>query len=60
VAPVALLVLVVLGSMYLGIVTPTEAAALGSLVSLLLAAIGRRLSWRILTSTFHDTGRRRW
>ena len=38
VAPVALLIVVVLGSMYVGIVTPTEAAALGSLVSLLLAA----------------------
>src|SRR6185436_4851004 len=33
VAPVALLIVVVLGSMYAGIVTPTEAAALGSLVS---------------------------
>src|SRR5438876_87085 len=30
VAPVALLIVVVLGSMYTGIVTPTEAAALGS------------------------------
>jgi C4-dicarboxylate transporter DctM subunit len=57
VAPVALLVIVVLGSMYVGIVTPTEAAALGSFVSLLLAAVGRRLSWRTLTSTFRDTVR---
>src|SRR5437667_4191426 len=39
VAPVAILIVVVLGSMYAGIVTPTEAAALGSLVSLLLAAL---------------------
>jgi C4-dicarboxylate transporter, DctM subunit len=55
VAPVALLIVVVLGSMYLGIVTPTEAAALGSLVSLLLAAFFRRLTWAALRSAFHAT-----
>src|SRR5713226_4114869 len=57
VAPVALLIVVVLGSMYVGIVTPTEAAALGSLVSLLLAAVARRLTWRTLNDAFHDTVR---
>ena len=56
-APVALLVLVVLGSMYLGIVTPTEAAALGSLVSLLLAVAARTLSWRALSDAFQATVR---
>jgi C4-dicarboxylate transporter DctM subunit len=55
VAPVALLIVVVLGSMYLGIVTPTEAAALGSFVSLLLAAALRTLSWRALREAFHAT-----
>ncbi len=55
VAPVALLIAVVLGSMYAGIVTPTEAAALGSLVSLLLAAAFRRLTWRALRDAFHAT-----
>src|SRR5216117_507904 len=55
VAPVALLIVVVLGSMYAGIVTPTEAAALGSLVSLLLAAAFRRLTWRTLRDAFHAT-----
>jgi C4-dicarboxylate transporter, DctM subunit len=55
VAPVALLIVVVLGSMYAGIVTPTEAAALGSLVSLLLAAAFRRLSWLALRNAFHAT-----
>ncbi len=57
VAPVALLIVVVLGSMYVGIVTPTEAAALGSLVSLLLAAVARRLTWKTLNDAFHDTVR---
>ena len=55
VAPVALLIVVVLGSMYAGIVTPTEAAALGSLVSLLLAAAFRRLTWRTLRDAFQTT-----
>jgi C4-dicarboxylate transporter, DctM subunit len=55
VAPVALLIVVVLGSMYLGIVTPTEAAALGSFVSLLLAAGFRTLTWRALREAFHAT-----
>jgi C4-dicarboxylate transporter DctM subunit len=57
VAPVAVLILVVLGSMYVGIVTPTEAAALGSLVSMLLAALAGKLTWRALRDTFHATVR---
>ncbi len=55
VGPVALLIVVVLGSMYAGVVTPTEAAALGSLVSLILAALARRLTWRALSEAFHAT-----
>jgi C4-dicarboxylate transporter DctM subunit len=55
VAPVALLIFVVLGSMYIGIVTPTEAAALGSFVALLLAAAFRTLTWRALREAFHAT-----
>jgi C4-dicarboxylate transporter, DctM subunit len=55
VAPVALLIVVVLGSMYVGIVTPTEAAALGSFVSLLLAAAFRTLTWTALREAFHAT-----
>jgi tripartite ATP-independent transporter DctM subunit len=38
-------------------VTPTEAAALGSLVSLLLAAAMRTLTWRALVDAFHATVR---
>jgi tripartite ATP-independent transporter DctM subunit len=57
VAPVALLIVVVLGSMYAGIVTPTEAAALGSFVSLVLAALARKLTWSTLRDAFHSTVR---
>ena len=57
VLPVAILILVVLGSMYLGIVTPTEAAALGSLVSLVLAAAAGGLSWMTMRRAFEETVR---
>jgi tripartite ATP-independent transporter DctM subunit len=57
VAPVALLIIVVLGSMYVGIVTPTEAAALGSSVSLVLAALAGKLTWSTLRDAFHSTVR---
>ena len=57
VAPVAILIFVVLGSMYLGIVTPTEAAALGSIVSLVLARWYGNLNWRTLNQAFQETVR---
>ncbi len=57
VGPVALLILVVLGGMYVGLVTPTEAAALGATVSLLLAAIARSLTWSALARAFEETVR---
>ncbi len=39
---------VVIGSIYSGLATPTESAALGVLMSLVLAAVKRRLNWRML------------
>jgi C4-dicarboxylate transporter DctM subunit len=54
-APVVLLIFVVLGGMYLGVVTPTEAAALGASVSIILAWIYRRLTWKIIANSFKDT-----
>ncbi|MCP5264660.1 MAG: TRAP transporter large permease subunit [Burkholderiaceae bacterium] len=44
--PVILLILLVIGSMYVGLATATEAAAFGVLGSLLLAAGQGSLSWR--------------
>ena len=55
VAPVVVLIVVVLGSMYQGIVTPTEAAALGSFVSILIAAVLGGFSWRTLREAFFAT-----
>src|SRR3989442_838758 len=56
-APVAVLIVVVLGGMYVGVVTPTEAAALGSTVSLGLASLARGLTWRALNRAFQETVR---
>ena len=57
VGPVALLIAVVLGSMYAGVVTPTEAAALGAAVSIVLALLLRALTWKGLVASFHETVR---
>jgi C4-dicarboxylate transporter DctM subunit len=43
--PVVLLVVAVLGGIYLGVTTPTEAAAIGVIGALVLAAGYRNLSW---------------
>jgi tripartite ATP-independent transporter DctM subunit len=43
--PLIILVLVVIGSMYLGLATATEAAAVGVVGALVLAAAQRSLSW---------------
>ena len=49
--PVMILILVVIGSMYLGYATATEAAAFGVLGALTLAAVQRTLTW----STFVES-----
>ncbi|KZL12890.1 MULTISPECIES: TRAP transporter large permease subunit [Pseudovibrio] len=49
--PVILLILVVIGSMYLGYATATEAAAFGVIGSLILAASQGSLSWKSFTSS---------
>ena len=48
-----LLVFSVLGSIYLGITTPTEAAAVGALGALISAAIYRKLSWSMFKASCH-------
>ena len=46
--PVFLLIAAVIGSMYMGVATATEAAAIGVIGSLVLAAAQRSLSWQTL------------
>ncbi len=55
--PVAVLITVVLGAMYAGIVTPTEAAALGCVFSLLIAISMRSLTLAVMKNAFLETVR---
>jgi tripartite ATP-independent transporter DctM subunit len=49
------LIVSVLGTIILGIATPTESAAIGAAGALLLALLSRRLSLKALTLALHDT-----
>ena len=49
--PVILLIMLVIGSMYLGIATATEAAAFGVIGSLILAASQGSLTWETFTAS---------
>ncbi len=55
-SPVVGLVLVVLGGIYTGWVTPVEAGAVGSLAAMLIAALKRRLGWKDLWEVLVETG----
>lgn len=46
--PPLLLIVIILGSIFMGIATPTEAGALGSLGTIILAAVNRQLTWAAL------------
>jgi tripartite ATP-independent transporter DctM subunit len=49
--------LVVVGSIYAGVATPTEAASLGVVAALILAALERQLSWPMLRAVAEGTMR---
>jgi len=55
-APVVALVALVLGGLYGGLFTPTEAGAVGAAGALALAAAKRRLTWRSLWRVLVETG----
>jgi tripartite ATP-independent transporter DctM subunit len=55
--PLAVLILAVLGSILFGLATPTEAAAVGALGSLILAAAYRALKWQRLREAVYLTAR---
>lgn len=55
--PPLVLILVVLGSIFAGIATPTEAGAFGGLGAMILAAFNRRLTLRTLIETSDGTMR---
>jgi tripartite ATP-independent transporter DctM subunit len=55
--PTSLLILIVLGTIYGGIATPTEAAALGVVASLVFALVARKLSFKLLNESAEATAR---
>jgi len=55
-APLVILILIVLGGIYSGIVTASEAGAAGAFVALVMAVLGRRLSWRHIKEVLVDAG----
>ena len=55
--PTSLLILIVLGTIYGGIATPTEAAALGVVAAIVFALVARKLSFRLLQDSAEATAR---
>ena len=53
--PPLALMLVVLGSIFMGIATPTESSALGGVGALVLAALYRQFSWKMLYESAQET-----
>ena len=55
--PPLVLIVVVLGSIFAGIATPTEAGALGALGAMALAAANRQLTMKALNAAMEETSR---
>jgi tripartite ATP-independent transporter DctM subunit len=55
VIPPVVLIFAVLGSIFFGIATPTEAGAVGAVGACLLAAMNRKLTWDLIKSSAHAT-----
>jgi tripartite ATP-independent transporter DctM subunit len=49
--PTIILIALVLGSIYIGWATPTESAALGVVGAIVIAALSRRLDWKMLNES---------
>ena len=54
---ILLLIFLVMGGLYLGIVTPTEAAGVGAFGSFVIALLKRKLSFKGLIQCLMDTGK---
>jgi tripartite ATP-independent transporter DctM subunit len=57
VLPAVLLIIAVLGSLYAGIASPTEAGAVGAAIAFLLCVVRRKLTWSGLLETAIETVR---
>ena len=53
--PPLTLIILVLGSIFAGVATPTESASVGALGAMILAAMYRKLSWKIVMDSCLET-----
>ncbi len=53
--PPLTLIVIVLGSIFAGIATPTESASVGALGAMVLAAMYRKLSWEVVIESCQET-----
>jgi len=53
--PPLTLIILVLGSIFQGIATPTESASVGAVGAMVLAAMYRKLDWKIIMDSLHET-----
>ncbi|WP_207540423.1 TRAP transporter large permease [Sabulicella rubraurantiaca] len=55
--PSIVLIFLVLGTIFMGLATPTEAGAMGTVGAVVLAVINRRFSWTLLSQAMGNTMR---
>jgi tripartite ATP-independent transporter DctM subunit len=55
--PPLMLIFLVLGTIFLGIATPTEGGAMGAAGALIMALMRRRLDWKLLKQAMETTGK---
>lgn len=55
--PSIVLIMLVLGTLAMGLATPTEAGAMGAVGAIVLAAMHRRLTWPLVRQAMASTGR---
>ncbi|WP_140628845.1 TRAP transporter large permease [Methylibium rhizosphaerae] len=55
--PSIVLIFLVLGTIFMGLATPTEAGALGAMGAVILAALHRRLTWKLVWQGMDSTMR---
>lgn len=52
-----LLIFSIMGTIFLGLATPTEASAVGALATILVVALHGKLSWEVFSSSLYRTAR---
>ena len=55
IVPPLTLIVLVLGSIFAGIATPTESASVGALGAMILAAMYKKLTWKIIQESCYET-----